>query len=279
MAPYDEIAQIVGQQRNKRTRVKVLQGKVWLSYVLWKTNFFPAEFARCYLSSPDGTTSGLIYKWINGEATPSGRSVDGVARHLLGSDWIYRLPLWQLLEDRPITNGYVRRLLEPYRRNPEESFEAWSFPENDSCEDPSRRFPPVLYHFDSDMLFARGDLYGFMGILGLVREAEALRDEHGYRYYLAQLFRAFPAVARLTWIRPHLEIFIECLERLQSRTPSTFVRVSVRWDVIRRQIEADTYETRREYRPRDPVSGRFLDLEDPVEVTVFGLPIDEIGRI
>ncbi|MHB1543046.1 MAG: hypothetical protein ACYCS1_01255 [Gammaproteobacteria bacterium] len=51
---------------------------------------------------------------------------------------------------------------------------------------------------------------------------------------------------------------------INRRSPSLLVGLQIDWDRVERQIEAPEFETRRAFRPRDPRTGRLVDLEDPV---------------
>src|SRR6202044_74851 len=105
----------------------------------------------------------------------------------------------------------------------------------------SRAFPSfdssqIVLRDDTSALWQRGDLDGFTVILGLVREAEAIGDTDAHIHRVADLYRAFAAVARIPWFRPHLLWLRWCVERIHRRSPISLFWWRINWSVIYSQI-------------------------------------------
>lgn len=264
LTAYQELlADLQGHRTPRRTCDRYLQGGVWLDYVLHKSQMGLNEFAETYLHHAD--RGGLIYRWRDGVVIPRRLSVQRIAKRLegkvKGSIEIYEVPLYPLLRNRRLSLRTVRKLLQVYAGQHE--LFPWSFP-NDEELRAQRRFVPTMDRDDSASLVARGDIYGFTAIVGLVREAEAVGDADRHCLLCADMYRAFPAVTRLPWFRRHVELLRRCVTGIHHRYWRSWHAFDVDWGVIYRQIEAPVHETIRELRPRDPVTLRFVDLEDPV---------------
>lgn len=258
---HEIIKELQGSQKGRRSPERILQGLIWLAHAFHLSSMGPREFAAKYLGHHKNNST-LIYKWLHGNTTPYPASVSQINKQLPGSGDIYHLPLFPLLAPRPISLGRVRKLLSIYE-NAGRVHYPWSFP-NDTELHAQNRFVPVVARDDSVALFARGDLYGFTAIVGLVSEAEASGDAEAHWLHCANMFRALPAVARIPWIYPHYNRLRECVYAIYARNRTTQMIITVDWDIIDRQIQAPVHETIRERRPRDPKTYRFADLEDPV---------------
>ncbi len=251
-----------GHKYPRVTKAKELRTRVSLAYALHETGLGLNAFAKKYLSHHEGR-SGLVYKWIQGRSLTN-RSVMRLDSRIPGIAGVHGLPLYELLEDRPISLARVKRLLDVYRGR-SSSFIPWIFPNDDELK-VQGRYVPVSVRQDSSRLFMRGDIYGFTAIVGLVREAEAKGNSEEHLLYCADMYRALPAVARIPWIAPHLDLLSACVQDVHARSLFSLMMLGVNWDIIRRQVEAPVHETMRERRPKHPLTGRFIDLEDPVVI-------------
>lgn len=250
------------KRRSRKTGPRLLRTHALLDYALHLSqcdnlNAFAAEYLNN--SSPSD-----VYRWVRKHAI-NRSSVLAISDRLPGLLELYDLPLFTLFEDRPLGRRAIESLLAPYQTGDELS--PWKFPNDEELRDEGCHVSTCSW-IDSASLVSRGDIYGFMAIVGLVRWAEAVKDGQSHIFHVGNMYRAFPAVARLPWFRKHYELLQNCVTAIHRRVYTSVLLNRVDWDVIRRQIEAPVHETLRERRPRDTVSGRFVDLEDPVIWTV-----------
>lgn len=257
-------------RRAHRTDPKVLQGLVWLDHALHLADLDLSDFAQKFLDY-HSEHSGLIYKWANGKTAPTATSVRRIDKKLPGSGAIYNLPLFSLLDPRPLSKKQVKKLLAIYEI-PERDLYPWIFPNDEELRE-QNHFVHTMMRNDSYPLFSRGDIYGFTVIVGLVREAEAKGDVTSLLAHLTNMYRAFPAVARIPWFRNHVDLLRECIDAIRYRNYVASLTFDVDWTVINKQINAPVHETLRERCPRDPKTWRFLLPEDPVVYRQPGIGI------
>jgi hypothetical protein len=219
------------------------------------------QFGRNYVDAE--TASGLVFRWVSGEISPSPRKVRAIGEAGLPETvWIYFLELFQLLRPRVLEVAAVRKLQRRYLvRRDHNTY--WVFP-NDQRLREQGLFRHILEYDDAQGLMERGDLYAFTALVSLVREAEARGDAARHTRCCAWMYRSLPAVGRLPWVRPHFDLLSRCVDHLARRSEFTRERFKVDWTVIERQMSAKTHETVRERRPRDPRTLRYVDLEDPI---------------
>jgi len=205
----------------------------------------------------------LVYKWANGDAVPSKRTVARIAQQIPDSDILYSLPLWELLEDRPIAQSIIEKRIAPYWvPMPPSDIGFWKFPKNNFARS---SYPYTVFGRDNNIdLFERGDIYGFTALVAITREGEAVRDADQHWFLCAEVYRAIPAIVKEPWLKEHLPLLRECLLSVQLRLMTTLMLFTVDWAIIEKQILDLNYETIRHRRPRDPKTHRFIDLEDPI---------------
>lgn len=246
----------------RRTNPRTLQHLAWFDHVHHLSGLsLNTLAAKCI---DQFTRSGLVYKWKTGETLARLSSVKRLGKDFPESLETYGLPLYQLLENRRLGRVQIKNLMRIYQ-GIDGSMLSYAFP-NDEELRAQGRFVPTMAREDSMSLLARGDIYGFTAIVALVREAEALGDVRMHWIHAANMYRALPAVGRLPWFRRNMPLLRECVEVIHCRgsAPDEYLEFDVAWDVIEKQIAAPTHETIRERRPRDPVTRRFVDLEDPI---------------
>lgn len=244
----------------------LLKGQAWLSYVLLKYDLTLRELASaCFKQNQNALA--LLYKWKSGKVIPSKGSVNLVAAELPGSNWVYDLPLFDFLSARSLTTKKVRKLVAPYVN--EEGFPAWNFPGDDKTDVPfENRRPLVFTHMDSPSLLARGDLYGFIGLLSLVRERElslnTRYDQFLYVSFFADMVRATSSVARLPWMRDHWELLKICIDSMYMKNLLLFQTLLIDWSVIERQKNEAEFEPCAPIRALKNGTQGWKDIEDPI---------------
>lgn len=255
----DVVRRLTGKKSPRTSDPKALRTQVCLTYALHRTGLNLNALANQFLTHHEDR-SGLIYKWNQGQVI-SRKSAMRLGKGIPGLVELYDVALYELLEDRPLTIGQVRRLLKQYEGT-RGSLIPWVFPNDDVLKAQRRYLPPYIRE-DTSRLVMRGDIYGFTAIVGLVREAEAQGCTETHLLYCADMYRALPGLGRLPWFHQHFDLLRRCIESIHARRPLSFMLLKPDWDIIRRQIEAPVHEPIRERRPRDPNTGRFAELEDP----------------
>ena len=261
MTVQDMLSSLKPHRRSHRTDAKVLQGLVWLDHSLYLAELDLSNFAQKFLDHHTDR-SGLIYKWANGKAAPNDETRRRIDKKLPGSCAVYDLPLFSLLDPRPLSKNQVSKLLAIYKA-PDSDLFPWKFPNDDEMET-QNRCARTMIRDDSTALLSRGDIYGFTVIIGLVREAEAKGDMNALLVHLTNAYRAFPAVARIPWYRNHANLLRKCVDTIRYRNYVVGMTFDVDWTVISKQINAAEHEMLRERCPRDPKTRRFILPEDPI---------------
>ena len=206
--------------------------------------------------------SGLVNKWLHGAHVLTRNSAENLEECAPGVLALYDLPLWALLENRPMGLKEIDRLIAPFRAAPEFWWLFWTFPNDDELRE-THRYGGVMIRDDVDGLFQRGDLYGFTAIVAAVRASETEGDPD-HSLACAFMYRALPSIYKLPWIVSQRKQLESCLMALRGRVWMSYMNFDVDWDVIDRQAADPNFEPKRELRKRDPITLRFQQLEDPI---------------
>jgi hypothetical protein len=99
---------------------------------------------------------------------------------------------------------------------------------------------------DSALLVLRGDLLGFLAILTRLRESAAISDFDHVGQYAQDLYTILPSVCRICWLRPDMDLLLQCIEDMM---------VGLRW-VPARAIKIDWHTFREQIREPRPYRGR-----------------------
>ena len=245
--------------------------------------------------------------WYKGETTVKENTVYRIAKKLTGSEHIYNIPLWRLLDHGAKSKSKLNRLIEPYtwdgpfgstwtlpndinklgsdnltpRGSPwfsvdEEKlkklvgYHAWLFPSW------SRRFenvvlPPVLVKDDAKGLYERGDVFGFMGNLALVKQAEIESDFDDLYFNLLYLYSSLPALGRIGIFNDVWEDILKIIIEIQCHYLAITGLLWPNQKMMKRQVQSQEHITQRALRRRDTKTRRFKELPLPVKVT-RGMP-------
>lgn len=90
---------------------------------------------------------------------------------------------------------------------------------------------------DSKTLADRGDFFGLLGLLALMREASAQFDLHALNICAHRLYRTLPVVLRCPWIKPDVDLLLECIDTMLAKVRSFPFRVAVDWETFRWAID------------------------------------------
>ena len=212
--------------------------------------------------------SGQVLKWLKGKNTVSASKVSRIDKiFFFGSSEIYFLPLFQLLENRFISKNELKRIVQNI--SDEERFAFfWKLP--DSFRDKTDGLPiSILGEENFDTLYQRGGIYSFIAILYLVRKAEANGDGVQHYYAMTYAYKSFPSLARNRHFKRRWRELLAALKQIHLRVPTSWLLVQPNIYVLEEQIKAKYFITYRPHLPRDPISYRFIENEDPFYLATF----------
>lgn len=89
---------------------------------------------------------------------------------------------------------------------------------------------------DSASLASRGDFPGFLAILTLLRESVACSDFHRVARYARDLYVTLPSVSRLKWVRPDIDLMLQCIEGMMIGIRWFPAHVAIDWDAFRSEM-------------------------------------------
>lgn len=237
-----------------------LRGLIWLSYVMLRSQWTLEELKDAL--DEHRTRSNLVENWLNGSRSPYPLSARKLKRKVPGSLELFSLPLWLLLRNSPRSVKYCQKAMSAHIRAPS-GVAPYRFSGELSEIDDSHDLPPIIRE-DSDALVRRGDIYALTAIVALAREMEASYKDYEHAHHVANLYRILSTVGKIDYIKPHIALLCDAIERIHHRVLSTALLIGVNKNIICEQIESKDYEPIRELRPRDPNTLRFVEYDDPV---------------
>jgi|GEM_PF-1078244 len=262
----ETLLQIRGERLSSKDPADVLRTRIWLETIFREHRLSRRDVMKL-LFNKGGFQSGIVLKWLKGHPSVKPRNVIKLAGVLPGSDFVYHLPLFDLLRNKPMKKSQLDQLIKVYC-TPSGPLQFWQFPQPESGG--SNKFPiPPGFLFDSNALFERGDYYGLMGILYLVRKAEAENKPDEHLDYLKDAYRALPGACRHHYFRTRWRELYRCVFAIHSRVPTSLMLLRPKLSIIESQVTARTHITQRASRPRHPLTCRFSELELPYEQAGF----------
>ncbi|WP_156969984.1 hypothetical protein [Arenimonas malthae] len=213
------------------------------------------------------TMSGLHEKWADGSTALSRGSAVKLEKVAPGTLEVFDLPLLPLLAQRPLSEGEIFTLLLPYRRAQKAGGHSellpWQFPDEQE-RIRYKDFVPIMSVTDTENLFLYGTPHSFSALLGIARLAESKGDVMLHLRAFQGIYRSLPFILRAPWFHQNRSELIELLHSIRCRMHLSAALFDVDWDVISRQETDPTITLCRWRRPRCSVTGRFVDLEDPI---------------
>lgn len=263
-ALVDDIRKIAGDSGGVNDAVKRLRTTAWLDDARTRAGCTSwPEFDKMYVER-GRSRSNLGEKWRKGIVEPSRYSAEKLEERLPGTLAVFDSPLWVLLENRRFGQSEVERIMSACRPQKASGLPFfWLFP-GDEVRWKQWRCLPTLIMRDTGGLAHRGDMWGFLALLWTVRYAEADGDQELHHLASEDMYRAMPMAIREPWLAEHATVLFELTEAIRARSLYSYCLFDVDFDVIKRQAIDPTYEPVRELRPRDPLTGRFQKVEDPV---------------
>jgi hypothetical protein len=266
----DRYDALTGTRRPRLDESTALLAGVAYSYVLQTTGLTTTKELSELIVEPilaalrgeERDSSGIAYRWAAGQLISRKWRVR-LEPHVPGLTALCDHPVFPLLKDYPITTDGANRCLSRWRGG---ATPYWKF-DDELRREVEFRQVTTLQRDDTQSLMERGDLDGFTVILGLMRYAEAAKDSTANALCARDLYRAFPAIARVPWFKENRKLLRLCVQLVHRRDSLSCWYWGVDWDVINAQIDAEAHETIRRLCPRDP-TGRFIPPKDPVRAMV-----------
>ena len=204
-------------------------------------------------------------RWLKGLQAVGPSSVAKITSVFPNSDQIYNLPVFDLLETG-ISRAKINQLIATHTISQPPMFTTWQLP---AIKVGNQELPMIIHRDDSDQLFQRGDIYGFIAILILLREAELNNDVIRHEALIKDAYRAFPGFCRDKRFKKRWEEFYASLVHIHNNMYSSARLVKPKKEVIKAQIFSKEHRTFRLLRPRSPIDGRFIEPEKPYREAGF----------
>lgn len=183
-----------------------------------------------------GLNGDAVRAWEAGDAPMSPGLAKRIDRRAQGTEFIYSATTNLLKEQRlsaPKAREAVRTLWEqtPLGRQ-------WNLPSTDTCDRSSATLLTYVWN-DSAALASRGDIYGFLAILTLVRESTATNGRKCWDY-MRDLYIILPGVCRVSWVRQDTDLLLQCVEDMRNafRWHCKFPPFFVDWNGFREEISS-----------------------------------------
>lgn len=266
----------------------------WMNNCLEVEGICLKEFGRKFVQKGD-TESHQQNEWAKGKHTISANTVMRICKNRPDLYELYFLPLWPLLYVKSIyTKKKLNGLISTLTSGNPMSF--WSFPNDWTCthdfdqlpaatkriskpptkEMPDWYFPndgkynghlpltPPLDKNDSEHLYQRGDIFGFIAILALIREAETSHDMEACLKHLRNAFKALPSIGRLRPFKNYWRSIGTQLSRFQFKHSVLMNAFLPNWEIMEKQVNGELHITKREHCNKSPYDGRFMLPEEPL---------------
>jgi hypothetical protein len=257
---FKDIKKLQGQsvgRDEKLTDIKILRTRIWIESLLREHQISVKKLSSVFYSENEST--GSVMRWLKGSQTVRLDSVKKLAAVFKNSDLVYHLPIFDLLETK-ISITKINLLLDGYTLSQPPLHNIWELP---TIKIGNQELPMMIHKNDSNQLYQRGDIYGFMAILILLREAELNNDVVIHENLIKDAYKALPAFCRDIRFKKRWEEFFDALYNIHCNMYSSSRLVHPRKDIIKKQIFAKEHITMRSFCPRSKIDGRFIEPEQP----------------
>lgn len=183
-----------------------------------------------------GLNRDAVRAWEAGKAAMSpglAKRIDGRAQ---GTELIFSATTTLLKEGRlsaPKARESVQALWEQTKRGRQ-----WKLPSTDTFNNSNGAWLKYAWD-DSVALASRGDIWGLLAILALVREAAAT-DGRKCWDFMRDLYVILPAVCRVSWVRRDADLLLQCVEDMRNafRWHCQLPYFSIDWNTFREEVSA-----------------------------------------
>ena len=224
-----------------RTAVRILATRLWYRHVLLHVTPEPsvkalislfADFSTVH--SGAGLDRRLVLRWATGETYVGGGHIRRVESRLPGTEIVYSIAT--LLRPGALSRGRaiaaVAALTEPVASG----CRGWALPALGAIASEAGDLSRFAWG-DSAGLASRRDFLAFLAVLALLRQAASARSFDDVRRHATNLIEMLPEVASLGWVRPDVDLLLQCLGDLMSGPRWVSVPRSIDWGAFRRRID------------------------------------------
>lgn len=251
-----------GTREPKYSEIDILKTQVWLGSLLLRNDLSLKDLSQIYYGRREPT--GTIRNWSEGKHIANRASVERIERHFRGSSAVFDLPVFDLL-NRTISKRTLTQLFEQYTKN--HIGKTWNFPIDSFFH--KEKYEQFIYRDNSKALLNFGGVFGFIGILMLLREAELNKDATTHFLLLQDAYRALPGFCRHRYFRDHWEKFFESFYSIHFNMYLSAMFLLPKIDIIEKQIFSDPNITSKQLRPQFSSGGCFDEPELPYEIAGF----------
>lgn len=249
-------------RKSRINPVKILQTQTWLNSLQLDYNCSKEMLETNVFNSGDESTR-IVNKWKRGAHSAQAESVERVTKIYLGSDKVFKLPVFLLLDNSPISKKELKLLFNnditptPYFTSLYPSEPALNFSSS------------MTYKLDSQVLFKDDPISSFTFILYLIRKAECTCENILHVEYLKDAYKVLPLFCKHRYFKDWWEAIYYALYRIHKRVETSSLLLRPEKDIIYKHMQTDAYSTIREDWPRHPVTYRFTEPEEPYEEAHF----------
>ena len=242
-----------------------LRGLVAFDYARMKAGLSDADFGCKYVETADVQAgikdpSGLTNLWRSGKSTPTRKKLIPAASDIDGVLDLHDEPVFELLEDRPISCERIDELVEPYRELKfdnlfQENYWSWiasnekvgvtTFVPKEWREvayDTESPFDGVPLTNSRDFKHWR-NIAGFTVVLAHMRKAEVWGHSREHVRWATELYRCLPTLGMFPWFRRHQQLLFSCIQRIHMRDHLSFCIVKVNHVFLRWLASSEVQST------------------------------------
>jgi len=153
----------------------------------------------------------------------------------------YVLAVSKLLSPGHLTAPDARKAVRSFYVEQPDGTRCWALPPPGGPLAPHGEVARYAWD-DSTALALRGDFPGLLAIMVLLREAVAGREFLRSRQFAEDLFTALPYVCREQWVRPDVDLLLQCIEEMMYGHGIRWLLAQIRvdWGAFRAQILTPT---------------------------------------
>lgn len=111
----------------------------------------------------------------------------------------------------------------------------WMLPPTKASSGSNGAMVPYSWE-DSTSLALRGDFPGLLAILALLRESVARSEFQRIGQHARDLYVALPSVSNIGWVRPDVDLLLQCVDEMMVGVRWIFARLIIDWDAFRAQM-------------------------------------------
>ncbi|WP_146217376.1 hypothetical protein [Dyella sp. AtDHG13] len=221
---------------------RILGTRLWLRLVLamlgiTKASKLVDELDKPYsqLNFAYGIDRRGPESWEKGKAAVWTRTAHRVESRVPNTEYV--LGIYRLLSPGALSAPAALRAVQGLYRQQIDGEKSWALPPPGFFRPPSVEV--VFYAWeDSASLARRGDLLGFLAILALLRTAVARSEFQRSAELAIHMYTALPSVCRLAWVRPDIDLLLQCIEDMMGVGGIRwfFTRILIDWEAFRAEV-------------------------------------------